>query len=551
MFNTTRFDPNNPGAFNTASDDVIAQLAMALGQRMQREPERGQMVSGWYVPPSRSSGVANVLSNVLGTYMQAKGMQSQADTKKEQAKAFAHALKMLREPGADEDELEQKLSQARTNPAAFTYAKPETVGPQDEPVAQSFPVEDRGASIQFRDLPKATPLARAQAAAAAPTGPVAPAGPTLAPQQALLQAKRELMNDEAAAGLSVGEFNARVQARASELMGASRPIAAPTVPVAQVTPQPAQPVQAAPAAPLAAAMAAQAPQAPVAAPAPEPTFNYDRGAHEQQVRQAAGGLARAQAARRDQALALMAASGPRGEKFADALLAAQLSPKNNEGFTLKEGETRYDASGRPVASGGAGTPKAIGTPRPGPNGRMVVTMQQGDRVFDMELGADPKAEEAVRERTEGLATAKTKLSTLDSTIDRYSPEFVGRGVVGGYWNALMSKIPGTSEKQARMQIEKELLGAGFDFIQSLGSSQVVNSNVEREYLQSSIAAIDWTNPESIQKGLSDIRERQRGTLKRHEEWLRSKGEGGAAPSGTFNGLPAPGKWDGRTTIRPN
>jgi hypothetical protein len=138
-----RFDPNDPQGFNynAAAEDIKRkqQLAELLGQFKVRQG--GVTNAGGFYAGGANWGDA--LAKALTGYMSGKAAHAATEDKKalekSSADAYAEALKRLKTPSAEEQEL-------INNPSIYQYRNPAEVGPPAEmagirpDVAQSFPV---------------------------------------------------------------------------------------------------------------------------------------------------------------------------------------------------------------------------------------------------------------------------------------------------------------------------------------------------------------------------------------------------------------------------
>lgn len=253
------FNPNQlaTGPFNYGieADKVKRRRAIAkLLQDQALTPDKTQFVpggpSGFAVSNGRLAPLARILQAGLSAKIDRDADSTQGDLDKRSQDELASAL-------SDEPWKQRARDAQVTREAEAELQREGRRGPLGSGVeageevtsgAQSFPVEDRSKYIETRDLPPGPGMVRdAKPLAHALTGEVAAPVPSVTPEQALRQAKAELMQDPAAAALSVGEFNTRVQQRANEIVGPAQPKANPLAkalapaPVGP-TPQPKAPI---------------------------------------------------------------------------------------------------------------------------------------------------------------------------------------------------------------------------------------------------------------------------------------------------------------------
>lgn len=398
-----------------------------------------------------------------------------------------------------------------SNWGRYLYNNPENVGPQPEQVAQSFPVAPQS-NIQTTDLPKQ---------------PIGVSQPQPAP---FVSGGGGQFRGNGATGSWGDEPQvpprwaaAGIEPKVLQNAPQRQPVL-PQATQAQPVPQPVQQPVPQPATALPTATAVQ--------PQPDPqglsiAADASRAALLDAKRQA--GVLRL--AREADAVDKMRRAGR--NDLADRYAFPE--PKSNEfGVEVKDGKLvrfnkrtgEFDVAD--IGTGGSDAAQRL--------------------AFDKEKDAREQAAKASEGQAK-VTAGEQALKEFDAANEKYAPEFIDKGTLKGYWNGAMSLVPGTDEKQARLQIEREVKSGALTVIQSLNSSKVVDSNAERQALEATWANIDWFNPESVKTGLANIRARTKAAVDRSNAANENLFGAKPAQPGTINGLPAPGPYQGKT-IRP-
>lgn len=215
-----------------AAQQKQLEYRRALAQMMlNAQAPQGQMVGRQYVAPSTGASIATGLQQILGMYLAGRNSQVEGDLESKDKALRQAALKGMFAPPADAPTTESVRNQVvaakdseyrdmNASEMQRMQARLLAGGSHDATStvpegAQSFPVAPQP-EITARPLP-ASPQAGAGRGLINP--PLVAQPQTIKPEAALKQARSELLQDPAAAGLSVGEFNTRVQQRANQLSG--------------------------------------------------------------------------------------------------------------------------------------------------------------------------------------------------------------------------------------------------------------------------------------------------------------------------------------------
>jgi hypothetical protein len=169
------FNPTDSSSFDAAAEQRKLALKQALISKMQQQtPEQGKMVSGWYVAPGQKASSMSMLSNLLGSYLQAKHYEGQDQLDKASREAYGYGRDLLDKS----NDPNNYVDDAKHNALAYTHKDPSQVGPQlpgDE--ATAYPVQ-QPATLTAGSLPPA------QAALPAQPGPLQKAMQAASQQQA-------------------------------------------------------------------------------------------------------------------------------------------------------------------------------------------------------------------------------------------------------------------------------------------------------------------------------------------------------------------------------
>ena len=171
------------------------------------------------------------------------------------------------------------------------------------------------------------------------------------------------------------------------------------------------------------------------------------------------------------------------------------SPKSSEGFTLGEGQTRYDAQGNVVAGGGTGTP---GATNPAVDSWVKLINDGRAKLSDVPntilnqvaaglgqapAGSDPKAQYALNQANTAITGIDTALSLLQNPNEMNLSETAFGRAVGGV-------VPGGSVANLDAALETVKALVGFDALQKMRESSptggALGNITERElsFLQS-------------------------------------------------------------------
>lgn len=492
----------------TEEEKLKQQRALATSLQ-QKQLGGGQMVSGWYVPEGKGAMLGNILQNALGAYMGYKTNQGTDANDQQSNDALAAARAKMTTPGASELDAANWLK----DPSGFTYKNPASVGPQPESLAagQVPAIGVPNPAGAGRGFVNEQPGDRATYAAGAGRGVV-----------------NEQPGDRAAyiAGhpqqFSSGGGGQFTGSGASGSWGPSTP-STPDIPAPaplQALAQPAPVGQAA--LPMAAQAAAQGGQTQ---PAAVSDFNFDPT----QLNAKVSALMQAKAAREAQARDEMYNSGGRGRALANALDVVDLQrltkiDKPKDGFTLKPGETRFDANGRKVAELGAA-----------PDKEAVKAQAQADAAIS---GAEQFQGE-IRRLVESKIPedAAGKAGTVGALINKASG-----GIFKTEGAGAQAELDGVRAK-AKQFVIQQLQASG------IPASQLANSNIEGEALIASFLNIDYTRmtPEQIRTKLLGIEPLLSKFVKDQRAKYTTKNASPEAPPPTINGVPT---YQRGQTIRP-
>jgi hypothetical protein len=485
-------DPNN--------FDYNLRLAQAIERQKQGQkaldqnlatPLDGQMVSGRYVAPSWTQGLAKALSG----YFSMKGIDEARAEQSKLSDDSAAALAKYLGQYQDAQNGQPFIDAAKANNTApsdqYTYKDPNAVGPTMDQLngVQTSPVAPQDAAPQALDsttqnyggavpgYPAGAPMSPADTAMVAPGaggGRGGQGGPTAAelqgvnaPAGASGNALAAAMNRSVLQGI---RDNVRPQDRIPTMAerAQQRPPVMPQQVIAdqpspalqQPTPMPAQGPQAGPALPQATGQAVP----PQAAPSANPDFNITPvtpEAKEAYVNSVLGEARKAQQAQQMQAILGMGrAGGDTGKALSGALLAQTVGTKPTY-EKLGEGDKLYKMGPNGpvlVADGGPSTKALTATLKAQSDAR------EGDRNDDkFAFDAAGKVNEA-RTKLDATRQVADKAERAVQLLSKYAP-------TGGVWSNAYGAIARTVGNDQANEIDMALKDLAFgDLKQSFGGN---------------------------------------------------------------------------------